>query len=215
MILCIDTSTEFSGIAIVADAKCHFQKLNIQHASESILETIDSLIQTASIELSDLKGVLVIKGPGSFTGLRVGIAVANQFSHQLNIPIAGLSTQDFYQYQSDESDFFYLQSMNRDQVYMVGLGLFQSDFPPQIISISQSHHELSSLPGSRWLGSLSDDHLSYFHDIKRIKTIHSPGQMWKKAVDMIIFPKKQSYDLVEPFYGKDPTITKGKNNLFS
>ncbi|MCK5614123.1 tRNA (adenosine(37)-N6)-threonylcarbamoyltransferase complex dimerization subunit type 1 TsaB [Candidatus Pacearchaeota archaeon] len=210
MILCIDTSTELSGVCVTDGNRSNYLSFDARHASEGVLEAIDSVIQKAGVELNDLKGVLVIKGPGSFTGLRVGIAVANQFAHQLNIPIVGIRTEEFYQNLTDESDFFYLQTMNRDQVYMVGLDSFQSEFPPQIVSVSECHHELSSLAGVQWLGQLSEAHLDQFEGINRTKDLISPDLMWNRLVEATKFTERESYDLVEPFYGKDPTITKGK-----
>ncbi len=210
MILCIDTSTELSGVCVTDGNQSNYFSFDARNASESILEAIDSVIQDSGVELSDLKGVLVIKGPGSFTGLRVSIAVANQFAHQLNVPIVGIRTEEFYQHQTDETNFFYLQTMNRDQVYMVGLGSFQSEFPPQIISTSECHHELSSLPDAQWLGQLSEAHLSQFEGINRIKDLIAPDLAWKGLVGVTKFTERESYNLVEPFYGKDPTITKGK-----
>lgn len=47
-----------------------------------------------SATLDDLGGVVVFQGPGSFTGLRIGITVANALSHELNIPIVGVANEE-------------------------------------------------------------------------------------------------------------------------
>jgi tRNA threonylcarbamoyladenosine biosynthesis protein TsaB len=44
--------------------------------------------------LNDLSGVVVFQGPGSFTGLRIGITVANALSHELQIPIVGSADEE-------------------------------------------------------------------------------------------------------------------------
>ncbi len=44
--------------------------------------------------LDDLGGIVVFQGPGSFTGLRIGITVANALSHELKIPIAGVANEE-------------------------------------------------------------------------------------------------------------------------
>ncbi len=212
MILCIDTATAHSGVAITDDNKSVYLKLETNHASDQILEKIDQLVKEIKIQLSDLKGIVVIKGPGSFTGLRVGIAVANQFAHQLKIPIIGLRTEEWYQYQADEKDFVYIQSMNRDQVYMVGFGKFRRDFSQEIVSISNCHYELLSQK-AKWLGQVKDEHRKVLSDITEIADLRLVDETWLKAIQNIEVTSQKAYELIEPFYGKEPTITKSKKKL--
>lgn len=47
-----------------------------------------------SATLEDVTGVVVFQGPGSFTGLRIGIAVANAFAHELSVPIIGVANEE-------------------------------------------------------------------------------------------------------------------------
>lgn len=213
MILCIDTATAQSGIALTDGKKVFFEKLEARHASDQILGNIDKLIKKSGIELSDLRGVFVIKGPGSFTGLRVGIAVANQFAHQLKIPIIGLQTDEWYQYQTDEKDFVYLQTMNRDQVYMAGLGKYEREFPPAVISISECHYEFASRPEVKWMGQLSDEHKKALSDTIGLTDVRSTDDTWLEFVRNTKIKPQKIYNLIEPFYGKKPTITKSKRSL--
>ena len=213
MILCIDTVTADSGVALVESSRSFgYLKLNSVHASDQILEKIDQLIQKANIQLSELKGVFIIKGAGSFTGLRVGIAVANQFAHQLKIPIIGLRTEEWYQYRTDEKDFIYLQSMNRDQVYMIGFGKYERDYPQCIIPISECYSELAS-SNAKWLGQVSDEHREQLSEIKEITNLRSPEDTWLQVVRNTPLAPQKTYELIEPFYGKEPTITKSKRKL--
>jgi tRNA threonylcarbamoyladenosine biosynthesis protein TsaB len=55
--------------------------------AETIHLKIKELLQSQSYELDNLRGILVFKGPGSFTGLRIGISVANALAYGLEIPI--------------------------------------------------------------------------------------------------------------------------------
>ena len=173
MFLCIDTVTADAGITVIS-SDSEYLSLDPKNASESILRNIDEL----SDDLSKLKAVYVIKGPGSFTGLRVGIAFANQFAHQLNIPIVGIQTDEWYAHRHEEKDFIYLQSMNRDQLYMVGFRKFAQKYPQSIISISECHYELLNEPGAKWLGQLSDEHLEKFSDVESITSLRKPQEAW-------------------------------------
>lgn len=57
--------------------------------SQVLLNLITEILKEHHLEFSDLKGVEVEKGPGSFTGLKVGASVANALGFSLNIPVNG------------------------------------------------------------------------------------------------------------------------------
>ncbi len=225
MVLCIDTATADSGISLVSsDKSLGYIALEQMNASENIIKSIDKLISQSNISLSDLKGVMVIKGPGSFTGLRVGISVANQFAHQLKIPIIGLTTDEWYKYRTDEKDFVYLQTMNRDEVYMVVYGDIKTPpvipdpnpvIPtPLVIPAQAGIYPLQKIIDTnkpfKYLGQLSDVHREKLSHLDEITELRSPEDTWKKAVQSIFNQNYKKYDLIEPFYGKEPTITKSK-----
>ncbi len=57
--------------------------------SSTVLTKIDELLASHKHELSELTGLLVYRGPGSFTGLRIGVSVMNSLSYSLGIPLVG------------------------------------------------------------------------------------------------------------------------------
>lgn len=57
--------------------------------SRQLLTNIDALLRRNNLSHQDLTGLVVFKGPGSFTGLRIGIAAGNTMAYGLGIPIAG------------------------------------------------------------------------------------------------------------------------------
>ena len=200
MFLCIDTITSAAGITVATPDSATYLPLDPQNSSEGIIETIDEALKQAKTTLADLEGVFVIKGPGSFTGLRVGLSVANQFAHQLKIPIIGLRTDEWWLFRTDEPDATYLQSMNKAEVY-----------------VSQSKKgtikNFEKLAPCAWLGQLSESHQEWLPDaFKEIKNLNSIEGTWQKIVQKSTDPKaeRKTYDLVEPFYGKEPNITKSK-----
>ncbi len=89
MFLIIDTSSKKSLIIKVSNS--NFQKkvfgTNFDH-SEKLLSEISKIINN---KLINLAGITVISGPGSYTGLRVGIATANALSYSLNLPVIGVN----------------------------------------------------------------------------------------------------------------------------
>lgn len=60
-----------------------------EYGSQVLLPLIFKLLQTTNYELKTLKGIEVETGPGSFTGLRVGVSVANALGFSLGIPVNG------------------------------------------------------------------------------------------------------------------------------
>lgn len=93
-ILAIDTATLVSSVAI-ATPDTLVAELTIQTRkthSERLMPHIASLLKMAEITQTSLKAVAVSIGPGSFTGLRIGLATAKALTYALNIPLIGVPT---------------------------------------------------------------------------------------------------------------------------
>jgi tRNA threonylcarbamoyladenosine biosynthesis protein TsaB len=94
MLLLIDTSQETASIALARDGKVLFSeenKISKEHASW-LHTAIGRLLAEADMTLAELKAIAVIAGPGSYTGLRVGMAAAKGFCYALNIPLITRNT---------------------------------------------------------------------------------------------------------------------------
>jgi len=65
------------------------------HESEKLLPAIDKLIKQSNNKLTDLKGIIVVIGPGGFSALRIGITIANTLAYTLKIPITGVKLTEF------------------------------------------------------------------------------------------------------------------------
>lgn len=76
------------------------KKYKIWHAHRELAETLHTVIreeleQAGGYSLHDLGGIVCFKGPGSFTGLRIGLTVANTLADSLHIPIVGATGDDW------------------------------------------------------------------------------------------------------------------------
>lgn len=200
MVLCIDTISSAAGITLVGNQFATFLPLDPMNSSAGIIPTIDQALKKCKAELADLKSVFVIKGPGSFTGLRVGLSVANQFAHQLKIPITGLRTDEWWSYRTNESGVTYLQTMNREEVFVSK-------------NNKAAIKPLKDVAPCTWFGQLKDEHRAELSkDFKEIKKIDSIEGTWQKVVKELadVHAGRKTYDLIEPYYGKEPSITKSK-----
>jgi tRNA threonylcarbamoyladenosine biosynthesis protein TsaB len=93
-ILGVDTSTDLCGLAIADDAGIlgrHEARIGLTH-NEWLLVYIDRLLRDLTLTLSDLDGFAVAIGPGSFTGLRVGLATVQALAVAAGKPLVPVST---------------------------------------------------------------------------------------------------------------------------
>ncbi len=94
MILAIDTATRWTGLALFDGkfviAEQGWRGLNTQ--TVELTPAINTLLTKAGLDASDLKAITVAIGPGSYTSLRVGLAVAKGLSLAHQIPLIGVPT---------------------------------------------------------------------------------------------------------------------------
>ncbi len=88
--LYIDTSKSNIVIVSLKTAEKELKKESEQKfGSQALISLIQEIIKEGQIELKDLGEIKVETGPGSYTGLRVGAAVANALGYSLGIPVNG------------------------------------------------------------------------------------------------------------------------------
>jgi len=101
MQLIIDTSTDTASIAIVQNSEVTAElawRCRENHTVE-LLPRLARLLDETGVALQSASGIIVAKGPGSYTGLRVGISIAKGLAFSLNIPIVAVSTLEAEAYQ--------------------------------------------------------------------------------------------------------------------
>ena len=96
MWLGIETSSLVSSVALM-DEHNLIGELTIQAGlthSEQLVPHIDMLLRASQVERNELKGIVVSIGPGSFTGLRIGMGTAKAMAYALQTPLYGVMTMD-------------------------------------------------------------------------------------------------------------------------
>jgi tRNA threonylcarbamoyladenosine biosynthesis protein TsaB len=93
-ILNIETSTEVCSVAISKDGNHLFKKEILEglNHSEFLTVLIEEILAENSYKLNQLDAVAVSKGPGSYTGLRIGVSVAKGLCYGLNIPLIAVNS---------------------------------------------------------------------------------------------------------------------------
>ena len=154
MILGIDASAISAGSALVENGKIVAEEfLNTRHThSETLLPMISSMLKSAGVELSDIEKIAVSAGPGSFTGLRIGISTAKGLADAAHLPCVSVSTLEAIAYNFLGVDGVICACMDArcKQVYNA---LFKSEngvitriCDDRAISLQQLSEELSALP---------------------------------------------------------------------
>jgi tRNA threonylcarbamoyl adenosine modification protein YeaZ len=91
LILAFDTATDRATSALVTDGEVLGERVS---RASTLLEDVDALLRQAGARATDVDALAVGTGPGSFTGTRIGLAVAQGLALALGVPVAGVSTLD-------------------------------------------------------------------------------------------------------------------------
>ncbi len=92
--LVIDSATKYLYVALFQDFECvqkYYKPGNNDHSVKLMIE-IERLLKDNKIQVSDIDEIIVGVGPGSYTGLRVGVVVAKMFGWNSNIPVFTVSS---------------------------------------------------------------------------------------------------------------------------
>jgi len=93
-VLGIDTATPRGSVALASQEGILTTAALLERGAHArdLVPSIDRLLAEAGLRPADLQALVVTVGPGSFTGVRVGLATAKGFAYALDVPLAGLST---------------------------------------------------------------------------------------------------------------------------
>ncbi|MFZ0490678.1 MAG: tRNA (adenosine(37)-N6)-threonylcarbamoyltransferase complex dimerization subunit type 1 TsaB, partial [Salegentibacter sp.] len=95
LILCIETATTNCSVALARDGEMIALKednsKNYSHA-EKLHIFIQEVVEENGFDLKDLEAIAISKGPGSYTGLRIGVSAAKGLCFSLDIPLISVPT---------------------------------------------------------------------------------------------------------------------------
>ncbi|MFC1559915.1 tRNA (adenosine(37)-N6)-threonylcarbamoyltransferase complex dimerization subunit type 1 TsaB [Candidatus Margulisiibacteriota bacterium] len=96
----ISTAGSVMSAAIVTDGdvSAEFSVSGGSARTEKLVPMVDAVLKKADLAISKIEGIAVVKGPGSYSGLRGGLAAAKSFAETLKVPIVGISTLEAIAY---------------------------------------------------------------------------------------------------------------------
>ena len=99
-ILSIDTASNLCTVAVLENKKCIKEIIvnDARNHSEKIMPVIEQALSESKLTLQDINLIVCDKGPGSFTGIRIGVGTVLAFQDSLNIPCIGISSLEVLAY---------------------------------------------------------------------------------------------------------------------
>ena len=152
-ILALDSSAVVGSVALCEDTRmvAHYTLNTGNTHSQTLLPMIESALKSAEWEIDDLDLLAVSQGPGSFTGVRIGISTVKGLAFGKNIPCAGVSTLEALAYNLRYFNGILCPVMNarRAQVYNALFacrdGVMTRLCPDRAISIAELDEELAGM----------------------------------------------------------------------
>jgi tRNA threonylcarbamoyl adenosine modification protein YeaZ len=190
-ILAINTAIKETSIALTDGKKIIHERSwgSFSNEAEKLMPEIAKAFKKAKIDFKEIKKIIVLKGPGTFTGLRVGVAAANTISYLLNVPIYSLTTFD-YLYEKYKKYPIVLYA-GRKEIYIK-----KSAKEELIICKAEDTEKFLKTA----YGEILPEQKKFFKKIKLTKSKKTFGQVIANLNPKILKKEK----IVEPLYIKKP-----------
>ncbi len=221
IILSVDTSSDVASAAITDDEKV-IGEININTKkthSQTIMPMIDSLLKQSELDISDIDLIAAANGPGSFTGLRIGVSAVKGLAHAAKIPVVGVSILEAMAYNLPFCEYYISPIMDarRQQVYNAVYkwknGKLCEHKPPRALAVEELSEELAALDEKTvFVGDGVRVHRDILTEKLGDKAIFAPvGAVGQRASGLCEPAKKlyeenkalSSYEL-KPFYLRKP-----------
>ncbi|RDY23249.1 tRNA (adenosine(37)-N6)-threonylcarbamoyltransferase complex dimerization subunit type 1 TsaB [Romboutsia maritimum] len=120
-ILGIDTSSMAASVSVIEDDKliCEYTVNTKKTHSQKLMPMIENMLKMSDLKINEINAIAICVGPGSFTGLRIGMATAKAIAHVNNLPIIGVNSMEILAANMDLCDkkICSILDAQRNQVY--------------------------------------------------------------------------------------------------
>ena len=143
-ILAVDTTTKCASVSVKTENSLYIEKVEneVTH-SEKLLPLIDKVLSNANINISKITNLACINGPGSFTGIRIGLATVKALAQVRNLDIFSINSLELIAYLTflkcsvDKANIISIVSTNNDRVFYAIYELEKCEDKIKITSLSQ------------------------------------------------------------------------------
>jgi tRNA threonylcarbamoyladenosine biosynthesis protein TsaB len=224
-ILHLETSTKQCSVALAHKGELLASRILLNDSfshSEKLHLFISEVLQEAKLKSADLDAVAVSKGPGSYTGLRIGVAAAKGLCFGLDIPLIALNALKILAQASTEQNTDYIIPMMDARRMEVYTAVFDSrrNWVEDTSALVLSRDSFKELLKDKTVLVLGDGAQKFKELNPEINAVFPSEIFYPKAVDMtpLAWEKfnSQAFESLayfEPFYLKDFQTTPPKKNL--
>ena len=217
IILNIETATKNCSVAIAKDGKTIVCKElateNFSHA-EKLHVFIEQILAESNVQFSELNAVAVSQGPGSYTGLRIGVSSAKGFSYALNIPLIAVDTLQLLAKQISIANGIILPMIDARRMEVFS-AMYDSNYNQIRATQAEIIDESSYKEISETIHLVGDGIGKFTNTLTDEKFVFHNEVVYPSAKEMsaLSFEKFQNSDFVdvayfEPFYLKDFLLVK-------
>lgn len=217
-ILAVDTSSNSASVALAEDSILlgEFILNHKKTHSQEIMPMIDDVLRRCGCEVSDIDLFAAAKGPGSFTGLRIGITTIKGLAHSVNKPVIGIGTLEGLAYNLPfcEHTIVPIMDARRNQVYTGAYMWDGEEFreigEPEAMSIEECVKSCGNFLETVFLGDGVSVHKEFIRERLGDKAIFAPtscNMQRASSIAMLAMHKKEeaeSYYGLEPMYLRKP-----------
>lgn len=218
-ILNIETATKNCSVAVAKDGKTvvcrEVAEQGYSHA-EKLHVFIEAVLHTSQLQFKDLSAIAVSQGPGSYTGLRIGVSAAKGLCYALKIPLIAVDTLEILASKANIESGLIIPMIDARR-----MEVYSAIFDPEHYKVRETQAEIISSESYAELskpvyivGDCSEKCKSVLTDPKFefIDTIIYPSANEMSALSFEKFQKNETADVAyfEPFYLKDFMTTAKK-----
>ncbi len=211
-ILAIETSETICSAALYYSSEKYFTSaIKLKHShSEKLFEIIEFLFQQAEINRDEIGSVAVSGGPGSFTGLRIGMAAAKGIASGTGVSLIFVPTFEALAYQissciADNTEFIIANKVNKDEVYYSKFKIKSNSYIfVDDLTILTNEEFVNKSVGIKVFGSAS----YLLEENKNHNLIISPSAEYVAGWALKFGEKNSTFDYLEPNYLKNFIVKK-------
>ena len=158
-ILALETSAKAVSAAVSENGRIlasGYQDTGLTH-SRTLMPIVEHILKNTDLKLSDMDAIAVAVGPGSFTGIRIGVSAAKGLAFSVDKPAVGVSTLAAMARNAAFADGLIVCAMDarRDQVYnalfLAHDGILTRQCPDRAISLAELSEELKNRPEPKFI----------------------------------------------------------------